>query len=124
MRKQPKKLKGAIPFQLNLQELRRELRKADQIIGNAEMLLTEQQEQQLYQMNINDKVATTADPLSDKSRYRAMHRIVQRHDNTKTLLILTIILLTITNIASCTDNDLLRAELEQIKYQQNNQTRS
>lgn len=117
MRKQ-KQPKGASPLHLDLHELRWQLSRADDIINYAYQLLDTDGTAELKFRLIEDDITTYRDPLFIKSRQQAMHRIKPKRDYVIIALMLAVAFLVITNIASKTENDLLTAELEQIKYQQ------
>lgn len=118
MRKQPT---GASPLHLNLLELRCELRRADDIINHACKLLGKEGTAELQYWLIEDGITTEHDPLFTKSRYQAMHRITPKRDYVMVVFMCIIAVLTITNIASRTDNDLLTAELAQAQLLQGGQ---
>ena len=117
MRKQ-KQPKGASPLHLDLHELRWQLSRADDIINYAYQLLDTDGTAEFKLRPIAADITTYRDPLFIMSRPHALHRIQPKRAYVIIALMLAVAFLVITNIASKTENDLLTAELEQIKYQQ------
>ncbi|WP_230660447.1 hypothetical protein [Psychrobacter sp. I-STPA10] len=111
MSKQNKRLKGASPLHLNNQELRWELRRADEIINYACHLLGTSGQKELEFQLIENDITTYADPLSKQGRTQAMHRIKPKRDIVLTIMMVVTLLVGLAWYCTQTENEILRAEL-------------
>ena len=111
---------GAAPRKLCERELHRELRRADTIIANAHRHLTPAQKLVVAYEQSHQGLTPLDDPQGIESRKAALNRTESRPDIIKIMLVVISLILGMAWYAAQTDNDLLRAELQQatkITYQ-------